>query len=112
MTLRPLWFALAGVMIGLPAFAAEKVQLVIKEHVFAPSQVTVPSGQRFQIEVWNQDATPSEFESSDLRVEKVVVPGGKITVNAGPLKPGTYKFFDDYHPDTALGTVTAVERQP
>ncbi len=112
MTPRPLWFALAGLMIGLPASAAEKVQLVIKDHAFTPSGVTVPSGQRFQIEVWNQDATPSEFESSDLRVEKVVVPGGKITVTAGPLKPGTYKFFDDYHPDTALGTVTVVARQP
>jgi cupredoxin-like protein len=38
------------------------------------------------------------------------VPGGKITVMAGPLKPGTYRFFDDYHPDTATGTITAVEK--
>lgn len=97
-------------MVALPAAAADKVQLVIKDHKFTPSEVTVGAGQRFQIEVSNQDATPSEFESSDLRAEKVVVPGGKITVNAGPLKPGTYKFFDDYHPDTALGTLTAVER--
>ncbi|MGH8393731.1 MAG: cupredoxin domain-containing protein [Pseudomonas sp.] len=27
---------------------------------------------------------------------------------AGPLHPGTYTFFDDYHPDQAKGTVTAV----
>jgi hypothetical protein len=31
---------------------------------------------------------------------------------AGPLKPGTYKFFDDYHPDTATGTITAIEHKP
>ncbi len=110
MTLRSLWFAFAAALITLPAVAADKVQLVLKDHVFAPSQVTVEAGQRFQIEISNQDATPSEFESSDLRVEKVVVPGGKITVNAGPLKPGSYKFFDDYHSDTALGTLTAVKR--
>jgi len=30
---------------------------------------------------------------------------------AGPLKPGTYKFFDDYHPDTAVGTLTVVEKK-
>ena len=35
------------------------------------------------------------------------MPGAKITVFAGPLKPGTYKFFDDYHPEQAKGTVTA-----
>jgi len=28
----------------------------------------------------------------------------------GPLKPGTYKFFDEYHPDTAVGTLTALKK--
>lgn len=92
-----------------PAAAAETVALTIKEHRFNPDQVRVPAGQRFRIEVTNQDATPEEFESSDLKIEKIVVPGGKITVMAGPLKPGTYKFFGDYHPDVATGTMTAVE---
>ena len=71
----------------------------------------MPAGERFRIEVVNEDNTPAEFESSDLRVEKIIVPGGKINVMAGPLKPGAYKFFDDYHPDTATGTITAVERK-
>jgi heme/copper-type cytochrome/quinol oxidase subunit 2 len=93
------------------ARAADPVTLTLKDHRFTPSQVTVPAGERFRIEVVNQDTTPAEFESSDLRVEKIVVPGGKITVNAGPLKPGTYKFFDDYHPDQATGTITSVERK-
>jgi plastocyanin len=94
-----------------PSPAAETIALTIKDHRFTPDQVTVPAGERFQIEVSNQDATPSEFESSDLRVEKIVVAGGKISVKAGPLKPGTYRFFDDYHPDTAAGTLIAVERK-
>jgi hypothetical protein len=70
--------------------------------------VAAPAGERFQIEVSNEDATPSEFESSELRIEKIVAAGRKISVVAGPLKPGTYKFFDDYHPDTAVGTLTAI----
>lgn len=96
---------------GAPASASEPVRLVIKDHRFAPAEVSVPANERFRIEVENQDATPAELESTDLRVEKVVTPGGRITVMAGPLKPGTYAFADEYHPDTAKGTLTAVEQQ-
>jgi len=94
--------------IAMPTYADEGYKLTIKDHSFAPSDLTVPAGQRFVIEVENLDPTPAEFESADLRVEKIVVGGGKIVVRAGPLKPGTYKFFDDYHPDAAKGTITAV----
>jgi hypothetical protein len=106
---------LAAVCVSLPAavaaLAADAVTLTIKDHRFVPSEVSVPAGERLRIEVENRDSTPAEFESADLRVEKIVVPGGKIAVMAGPLKPGIYKFFDDYHPDTATGTMTAVARK-
>jgi Cupredoxin-like domain len=112
---RMMLLVLATVFALLPtamtALAAEAVMLTIKDHRFVPSQLSVPAGERFRIEVENQDSTPAEFESNDLRVEKIVVPGGKIVVMAGPLKPGIYKFFDDYHPDTATGTMTAVARK-
>jgi hypothetical protein len=112
---RTIVLALAALGALLPgaaaALAAEAVTLTLKNHQFVPSEVSVPAGERFRIEVENQDLTPAEFESADLRVEKIVVPGGKIAVMAGPLKPGIYKFFDDYHPDTAKGTMTAVERK-
>jgi heme/copper-type cytochrome/quinol oxidase subunit 2 len=109
-TLLLIWFG--ALMYPMPVSAADPVVLLLKDHRFVPAQVTVPAGERFRIEVENQDAAPAEFESNDLRVEKIVVPGGKITVMAGPLKPGTYKFFDDYHPDTASGTITAVAPKP
>jgi hypothetical protein len=92
------------------ARAADPVKLVLKDHRFAPDHVQVPAGERLRLEVANQDSTPAEMESYDMKFEKIVVPGGHIAVSAGPLKPGTYKFFDDYHPDTAQGTVTAVEQ--
>jgi hypothetical protein len=97
-------FAAAALPSAAPA--DELVTLTIKDQRFTPETVNVPSGQRFSIGVVNQDPTPAEFESNDLHVEKIVVSGGKITVNIGPLKPGSYKFFDDYHPDTT-GTMTA-----
>jgi hypothetical protein len=85
----------------------DPVKLVVKDHHFIPNQVTVPAGQRFRIELTNQDDTTDEFESYDMKFEKIVVPGGTIAVFAGPLHPGTYKFFDDYHPDQANGTILA-----
>ena len=88
---------------------ADPVALSLTGHKFTPSAVTVPANQKFQIRVTNNDDTPAEFESHDLKVEKIIVPGGTVTVSAGPLKPGTYQFFDDYHPDQAAGTVTAKE---
>ena len=39
------------------------------------------------------------------------MPGGKISLMAGPLKAGTYSFFDEYHPDTAQGTLVVTEQQ-
>ena len=93
----------------VPAHAADPVRLTIKDHRFSPDQVTVPAGERFKIEIVNQDDTPEEFESHDLKVEKIVTAGGKITVTAGPLKPGTYRFVGEYHEDTAVGTIVAAE---
>ncbi len=93
-----------------PSHAADTVQLTIKDHRFQPDHVTVPAGERFRIELLNQDDTTDEFESYDMKFEKIVVSGGRIAVFAGPLHPGTYKFFDDYHPDTAQGTITAEAR--
>ena len=98
-------------MIAMPAARAEDgYRIILKDHTFNPATIDVPANVRFRVEVENQDATPAEFESSDLKVEKIVVGGGKISVFAGPLKPGSYSFFDDYHPDQAKGTVTAVQR--
>ncbi len=59
------------------AVAAEPVQLTLKDHQFTPAQVSVAANQRFRIEIINQDTTPAEFESGDLRAEKIMVPGGQ-----------------------------------
>ena len=99
----------AAALWAAPALAADSVNLVLKGNQFTPSEVTAPAGQRFRITLHNQGDAPAELESSDLRVEKIVVPGGKIGVMAGPLKPGRYKFFDDYHPE-AVGTVVVTEK--
>ena len=101
--------ALASLAAALPLMAsAETVQLVVKDHHFLPDHVQVPADARFRIELANQDDTTDELESTDMKFEKIVVPGGKIGVFAGPLHPGTYKFYDEYHQETATGQITAV----
>lgn len=80
-------------------------QLTLEDHSFLPSHLDVPANTRFLIEVTNRDGTTAEFESTDMKFEKVVIGQGHVTAHAGPLPPGTYKFFDDYHPE-ATGTVT------
>ncbi len=102
---------LASATVAAPAQAADAptYTLTLKDHRFTPGQLSVPAGQRFRITLDNQDGSVSEFESYDMKFEKIVVGGGKITVWAGPLHPGTYKFFDDYHPDKATGTIVATQ---
>lgn len=88
-----------------PGEALPQYQLVIKDHRFLPSQVTVPAHTRFKVLVTNRDSTPSEFESSDFNREKIVPPGGTVTVFIGPLARGHYRFFDDFHQSTGNGVL-------
>jgi len=88
---------------------ADPIELNLTGHKFTPADSTVPANQKFQVKIFNHDDTPAEFESHDLKVEKIVVGGGSISITVGPLKPGTYKFVDDYNPYDAFGTFTAKE---
>jgi plastocyanin len=84
-----------------------EVKLVIRDHKFEPGEVTVPAGKKVKLVIENQDATAEEFESYELNREKVVPANGRITVFVGPLKPGGYPFFGDFHKDSAQGVLIA-----
>ena len=81
--------------------------LRVKDHKFIPAQMDVPANVKFKLIVVNEDPTPEEFESHELNREKVVTGNGKITVYIGPLKPGQYPYFGDFHPQTAQGVLIA-----
>jgi high-affinity iron transporter len=81
--------------------------LVFHNHRFEPPRIEVPAHQKFKLQVKNTDDTADEFESVDLNREKLVTPGQSITVFLGPLDPGEYKFFGDFHQDTAQGVLVA-----
>ena len=82
------------------------VAISIRDHQFVPAEVTVPAGAKVELQIRNEQATAAEFESNQMRREKVIPPGGTVSVYIGPLNPGRYEFFDDFHPATR-GAVVA-----
>ena len=99
---------LASLLAGAPAARADDLPvLVFRQHRFEPSRIEVPANVKFRLLVRNTDDTADEFESTDLNREKLVPPGQTITVFLGPLPPGEYHFFGDFHQDTAQGVLVA-----
>jgi plastocyanin len=86
---------------------AQEFNLVIRNHKFEPAEIRVPAGKRVSIYVSNEDATPEEFDSTALKVEKVIPGKSKGLVRIGPLDPGRYEFIGEFHDDTAKGVVIA-----
>jgi len=92
---------------GLARADDDSYALAINGHAFEPLELAIPAGKKIVLTVKNLNSTPSEFESADLNREKVVVGGGTITVFIGPLRPGSYEFFDDFNADTPHGHIVA-----
>ncbi len=91
-----------------PAQAADPTfTVVIKDHMFEPARIEVPAGQKIQLIVKNMDTTAEEFDSPELKREKVIAAGKEATIYLGPLKPGTYRFVGEYHGATAKGELVA-----
>ncbi|HTK85159.1 MAG TPA: cupredoxin domain-containing protein [Patescibacteria group bacterium] len=96
----------AAIAILNPAIArADDYVLTIRDHHFTPPVLEIPSNQKIKLIVDNKDATAEEFESYELNREKVVDGNSKITVFIGPLDPGTYPYFGDFHKDVATGKI-------
>ena len=101
-------FAVLAFGLTAPAVAETKeYTIVIKDHKFEPAEVRVPAGEKIRLIVLNEDATPEEFESHDLNLEKIIGGGRKGTFVFGPLDPGTYSFFGEFNEDSAQGVVIA-----
>jgi len=94
---------LVAASLAFPAMADGDFTLTIQNHKYDPTDLTIPANTKVKLVVKNLDPTPEEFESFDLNREKVVGPGAQIEVFVGPLAPGKYEFFGDFHQDTARG---------
>ena len=92
------------------ALAADDIasfKLIARDGVFEPTTIDVPAGKRFRLEVSNEGKTAMEFESRELKQEKVIPPGMKAVLTINALKAGEYRFFDEFHEKTGQGKVVA-----
>ncbi len=105
--MRPLLALLAFALVA-PAASADPVaaSLGIRNRAFEPGELQVPAGQKIELHVSNADAAAAEFESATLHREKVVPAGQEVVIFIGPLRAGSYEFFDDFNP-SARGHIVA-----
>ena len=82
-------------------------RIEFKDGVVTPLRLEVPAKRRFKLELHNLGQTPAEFESRELRKEKVLAPGTSSTLVIRTLDPGEYEFFDDFHLDAPPAVLVA-----
>lgn len=105
--MRRFFIAASLMLAGFSVHAGEipEYKLVISNHRYQPAELKVPAGIKFKLVVENRDASPEEFESTEFNREKIVMPNSSALVYVGPLAAGRYKFFGDFHQDTAQGAL-------
>jgi hypothetical protein len=90
-----------------PALADTTIAVTLKDHKFSPSVIKVKANEPSMIILSNDDDTADEFDSTALKVEKVVPGHAKGNVRIRALAPGKYPFMGEYHSATAQGIVVA-----
>ena len=90
----------APVLADKPVFILE-----ISNHLFMPAEFVIPANTKVKLMVHNLDTTSEEFESYELNREKVIMGKRKAVIFIGPLAPGEYPFFGEFHPETAQGKI-------
>ena len=84
-----------------------EMPLTIENNRFSPAEIKVPAGKPFTLVVTNKDGKPEEFESKELRIEKIIPAGKTANIRVRALKPGSYPFFGEFNPKTAQGRIIA-----
>lgn len=73
-------------------------RIVFRDGAITPLRLEVPARTRFRLELRNEGDSAAEFESIELRKEKVLAPGVETVMVIRTLAPGEYSFFDDFRP--------------
>jgi hypothetical protein len=76
---------------------ATEIQVIYSKGQFQPGEVRAPADKPITLRIKNLDAKAMEFESSSLRVEKVVAASSEGIISVRALKPGRYEFYDDFN---------------
>lgn len=106
--LKYLLFTVAAAIFATQAVADNgAIPVSLKNHVFSPAEIHVKANEANAIALTNNDDTAEEFDSTSLKVEKVVASHSSGSVRLRPLAPGRYPFMGEYHSETAQGVVIA-----
>ena len=105
--MRRIIFVSALLVAALPARADGPIAVTLQNHKFTPAEIHVKANTPAIIALTNKDATAEEFDSTALKVEKVVAGNSSGNVRIRALAPGRYPFMGEYHPGTAQGVVVA-----
>ncbi len=100
----------AGLLIAPGAIRADELpvfRIDLQDGRIVPDRIEVPANTRFKLELHNTGTTPVEFESLELRKEKVLAPGAQSFIVIRNLAPGEYRFFDEFHPETGQAVLVA-----
>lgn len=100
---------LTSIFTAIKAQAADdtvQIKLTIQNGKFDPAELKAPADKRIELLVENKGPGAEEFESKELKREKVIPEGQTVKITLGNLKKGKYKFFGEYHQDTAKGILT------
>jgi len=101
------FLAVSLLLIATPSLADGPIAVTLQNHKFTPSEIHVKANTPAVIALTNKDSTAEEFDSTSLKVEKVVAGNSSGNVRIRALEPGRYPFMGEYHSSTAEGEVIA-----
>ena len=100
-----LGFVLTIVAAIPPVWADEPIMVHLKNHKFSPSVIKVKANKPSMITLYNDDGSADEFDSSSLKIERVVPGRAKANIRVRALAPGKYPFMGEFNASTAQGVV-------
>lgn len=86
------------------------IEISIIDHKFSPSEITAPAGKKIRLIVHNNDSTVEEFESIDLKREKIISGNSTTHIILAPLRSGEYYFMGEFHEETAQGKLIVTDQ--
>ena len=93
--------------LAIAADDPQDIALTIENNRFQPEEIKVKAGAAFVLVITNKDKKAEEFESKDLRIEKVIPAGKTVRLKMPALKAGAYTFVGEYNEKTAKGRIVA-----
>lgn len=106
--MRSILLAIFLAFVSTPTLCADSlVSLTLKDHKFTPTEIHVKANVPATVTLINDDDETEEFDSTALKIEKVVAGHSTGIMRWRPLAPGRYPFMGEFHAETAQGVVIA-----